>query len=315
MLKKTVLALLAVGALIACGVYYTVSNPAWWIPSVEPAARATPKNYDASDPAVLPLGNGHFSFEAPAKGDLFFCDDVRFFDTGSDIAGPWVDLENGVFRPAEKPTVRGRVMWPEAEVSFEIVGDLLKMVSNNLPDHPTGEFPIEESDPAFAYDPNPNAIEPQDFRQNFPLEPKIADEPSCLSLEPIAYLLDGVAVFSGMDTKGRDAAAYEIQDLAGAHPGLHGTYHYHVLYDNDQVGTDRESNPDRQAKLLGYALDGFGLYSQYESGEELLTADLDECHGHESAVEWRGERKKIYHYHVTRDFPYTIGCFKGELAE
>lgn len=310
-----ILKVLVVIAVIAGGlVWYSATHIAWWIPSVTPAERITP-NLDPNKPDQLPLGNGHYSFEGPAKGDLYFCESVRFFRTGSDINGPWIDEKNGVYTMKGKPVVRGSVNWPEASVSFSIVDDVLKMVSNNLPNHPTGIFPIAKDDPAYQYDPNPNPISSQNFRQKFPANPKIADKPNCLSLEPIAYLLNGVAVFSGMDTKGRDAAAYEIQDSCGAHSGLNGTYHYHILYDNKCVGTDAESTKNKSPELLGYALDGFGLYGSFENGKELTTADLDECHGHTSEVMWQGKLQNIYHYNVTKDFPYTIGCYKGELLK
>jgi len=46
-------------------------------------------------------------------------------------------------------------------------------------------------------------------------------------------------------------------------------------------------------------------------GRELTNADLDECHGRASEVLWDGSRVRIYHYVLTREYPYTIGCFRG----
>ena len=63
---------------------------------------------------------------------------------------------------------------------------------------------------------------------------------------------------------------------------------------------------------IGYAMDGYGIYSSYDAGgRELTNADLDECHGRVSSVEWDGKRMDIYHYVLTREYPYTIGCFRG----
>jgi hypothetical protein len=65
-------------------------------------------------------------------------------------------------------------------------------------------------------------------------------------------------------------------------------------------------------QLIGYALDGFGIYSLYDAqGRKLTDADLDECHGRASEVERNGKRQKIYHYVLTRGYPYTIGCYRG----
>jgi hypothetical protein len=30
-------------------------------------------------------------------------------------------------------------------------------------------------------------------------------------------------------------------------------------------------------------------------------------------VPWDGERRTIYHYHFTREYPYTLGCFRGAV--
>jgi hypothetical protein len=63
---------------------------------------------------------------------------------------------------------------------------------------------------------------------------------------------------------------------------------------------------------MGYAFDGFGIYGYYGTdGKEVTNASLDECHGHSHAIEWDGQQVEMYHYHATREFPYTVGCFKG----
>ena len=68
--------------------------------------------------------------------------------------------------------------------------------------------------------------------------------------------------------------------------------------------------------LVGYALDGFGIYSMYDAnGKEYSNADLDACHGITSEVLWDGKLTTMYHYVLTKEYPYTIGCFKGTLVE
>lgn len=64
--------------------------------------------------------------------------------------------------------------------------------------------------------------------------------------------------------------------------------------------------------LFGYALDGYGIYGpRGEDGYMITNNQLDECHGHTETVMWDGRMTKIYHYHLNREYPYSIGCFHG----
>ncbi|HTM69109.1 MAG TPA: YHYH protein, partial [Candidatus Binatia bacterium] len=112
----------------------------------------------------------------------------------------------------------------------------------------------------------------------------------------------GVPIFNGFDAGGRDAVAHELQDGCGGHPQSSGIYHYHG-------GSGCVATGD--SELFGYAFDGFGIFSNLEDGRSLTNADLDECHGHSHEITWNGERPTLYHYHLTKEFPYTVGCFKG----
>ncbi len=112
----------------------------------------------------------------------------------------------------------------------------------------------------------------------------------------------------GQRLAGRDAVAHEVQDLCDGHPQMHGEYHYHGP-------SPCLPNENADEKLIGYALDGFGIYSSYDAhGNELTDADLDACHGRTSTVTWNGRRVSIYHYVLTREYPYMLGCFKGTPA-
>jgi hypothetical protein len=68
------------------------------------------------------------------------------------------------------------------------------------------------------------------------------------------------------------------------------------------------------SKLLGYALDGYGIYGPRYDGKILSSSDLDQCHGTTSTVLWNGKEVDMYHYVATADFPYTIACFHGTPA-
>ncbi|MGJ8722676.1 MAG: hypothetical protein ACSHW9_12615, partial [Salinibacterium amurskyense] len=67
--------------------------------------------------------------------------------------------------------------------------------------------------------------------------------------------------------------------------------------------------------LVGYALDGFGIYVERDSAGNLPTnADLDECHGRTSTVLFDGVEQEMYHYSATLEFPFTVGCYAGDPA-
>ena len=43
----------------------------------------------------------------------------------------------------------------------------------------------------------------------------------------------------------------------------------------------------------------------------ITNTQLDKCHGHTASVMWDGKMISIYHYHVNREYPYSVGCFHG----
>jgi hypothetical protein len=64
-----------------------------------------------------------------------------------------------------------------------------------------------------------------------------------------------------------------------------------------------------------FVIDGFGIYSGHDdNGKEITNTDLDECHGRVSPVMWDGKRTAMYHYVMTREYPYTLGCYRGSAA-
>jgi hypothetical protein len=68
--------------------------------------------------------------------------------------------------------------------------------------------------------------------------------------------------------------------------------------------------------LVGYALDGCGIYLERDSHGNLPTdADLDVCHGRTSAVPWDGKTVVMCHHDVTLEYPYTLGCYHGTPAQ
>lgn len=250
----------------------------------------------------LPLGDGRIS-KAPRRGWIWACH-VNPGGGGAHRVGPWIDLKAKTWDLTAKVAVRGVVRWPHSFV-VTVRGNRRVLTTNDLPDHPTGRFPIARNDPAYRYDTNPNRIRRQHIRIELPANPEAARTRCAPNV--VGILLTGVALFNALDDPGRDAVAHETQDSCHGHPQRTGAYHYHSLTNCMDFRPDADGN----SPLVGYALDGFGIYGPYENGRQLTTADLDACHGRTGVVTWDGRKVKMYHYVATVDFPYTVGCMRG----
>jgi hypothetical protein len=253
----------------------------------------------------LPLGDGHIS-AAPQVGYLFSCQ-TQFNGRGAMHTGEWVQGDTWI--PSRKPAVQGSVSWPGSAISIDLEGGKRVIRANDLPKHPTGIFPIQPSDPAYQFDRNPNSIQSQRILLTLPMEPTAAAVPTCVPMGMIGFALDGVAIFNAVDAAGHDAVAHEVQDQCDGHPQHEGQYHYHGP---SPCMTDAAGAAGKHSDLVGYALDGYGIYGLHgEDGKVLHDSDLDACHGHTHAVMWDGKLTVIYHYHLTPEYPYTLGCFHG----
>jgi len=257
---------------------------------------------DPTDPANLPLGDYHIS-QAPQRGEIWSCN-VGFPGGGGTGTPPWIH-GNGTWDSTTKLVVDGAVSWPAAVFSLTLSGPNRVVSGNGLPvGFTTGIFPIQVTDDVYPYDHNPNAIGAHTISYTLPASPTVAAQSSCTSGGMIGVALDGVPIFNGLDGGGRDAVAHETQDACGGHPQQQGHYHYHSI--SDCLPGANSSD------LIGYANDGFGIYGPLDGGgHELTNADLDECHGTTSAVQWDGQTVSMYHYVATRAYPYTIGCYRG----
>lgn len=281
-----------------------------WLVTPPPTSASEPrpniwlKKSEAVDPTRLPLGDKRFS-QAPMKGYVFTCNPRSYTGSiGAHARGPWI--HDSTWDATAKIAVQGEVYWPDAFYRMERHGPWRTFTGNELPvNEPTGIFPIRRTDPAYAVDRNPNAIVAQSTSFSVPADPQEAASPSCVSIAMVGIALNGVPFYSALDVQGHDAPAHEVQDACSGHPRPGGAYHYHSP--SNCIPNIRENNA-----LVGYALDGFGIFSPFNAeGKELTTNDLDECHGTTSEIPWEGKQVTMYHYVLTRDFPYTIGCFRG----
>jgi hypothetical protein len=255
----------------------------------------------------IPIGDGNIS-TSPKKNNVMSCQ-TRFNANapGAHNTGDWI--KGNYWYPDLKPVVDGNVKWSGGGVKISIKGDTRKITTKSVPTHTTGVYPVSRTDDAYQYDRNPNRIKKKTVSINLPANPEIATSASCVPMGMIGVAITGVAIYNALDGPGRDAVAHEIQDACNGHPQRSGQYHYHGP---SECMTEIGKASNGHSGLVGYALDGFGIYgSNGAGGKHLSNANLDTCHGHVEKVVWDGELRKIYHYHLTDEYPYTLGCFKG----
>ena len=267
----------------------------------------TPTSPGPVNPNAIPLGDGYVS-TTPRVGYVDSCVTKFTGIGGARTDGPWIDAETKTWSERTKIHVSGMVSWPDATYSVKVKGSKRVIEFDDLPvDHTSGTFPIQSSDPAYQYDQNGNHLASQSFDWTLPLNPTPAHKPSCTPGGPIGVLDDGVALFNALDGEGRDAGAHEVLDACGGHPDPTDVYHHH---DIPPCILSRVRNGT--TKLVGYALDGYGIYVVKSANGTLPTnTDLDRCHGTTSVVPWNGKRRRIYHYVATLEYPYAVGCFHG----
>lgn len=257
----------------------------------------------AASSTRLPLGDGHLSTTTPQVGWVFSC--VKPQGGGGAFKdGPWIDTATGTWDPAAKVHVQGNVTWT-SDLSITEVGATRSITTNDLPDHPTGVFPISSSDPAFGFDRNPNSIKEQSVAWKLPMTPQKADTPTCVNMGAVGIMTSGVVLFNALDGEGRDAAAHETLDACDGHPERTGEYHYHNL------STCLPAAASTTPVVVGWAADGFPIVAGRRAGAVVTNADLDVCHGTTATVPIDGKDTSTYVYWMTAEYPYSIGCYMG----
>jgi hypothetical protein len=279
---------------------------------LSPNAWAHQGSHAADAPKKLPLGDGKIS-TSPQAGYVVACRTSFPGGGGADRVGEWI--EAGFWQPSAKPTVPGQVQWPHAAIDVALestpTGDFRVVRANNLPTHASGVFPIARDSQAYQYDRNPNSIRERSVLLRLPSQPQLLAQPACVPLGMIGFALSGVAIFNAFDLQGRDAPAYEIQDSCNGHPERNGSYHYHDW--SPCLAVDRAGRAYASDEPVGWMLDGFPILGpRDEKGKLITNSDLDECHGRLGAVRVDGQVKQMYHYRFTLEYPYTIGCFRGQ---
>jgi hypothetical protein len=217
---------------------------------------------------------------------------------------PWVDTTAGTWNAKQKVAVQG-VVTRKSTLTATHSGSNEVLSGNGLPAR-SGTFPVAKSDPAFAYNPDPGSITAHSIKLSVPYNPKKNSTPRC-EAGTVGITVNGIPILDGFDAGGNDAGGVETLDTCHGHPNDFVGYHYHSLSPCMLSAAARTHTTQ-----VGWALDGFGIYVEYNSKGQLLpNSSLDLCHGRTSVVPWHGKRVSVYHYDMTFEFPYTIGCFRG----
>ena len=133
--------------------------------------------------------------------------------------------------------------------------------ANGVPDHETGRFPNRN---------NPNTISRQRYRFRVPLNPQKAANPVPLRGYLSGVALNGIPFDPGTAETWRNNPDWRYEALSGgvdlgldnnnAHVQPNGAYHYHGLPTG--LIHNLTLNPDYEMTLVGYAPDGFPIYTQ-----------------------------------------------------
>jgi len=248
--------------------------------------------------------------------------------------------------PGFPPGVNGPQ--PSNKVNIVTKGSYRYIYSNGIPDHETGRFPNRN---------NPNSIRPQRNELRIPANPKVAR-----NITPVKHSAFGVATNGVLFDPGtaefwnrnrRSGWNYEALsgkmnlglDQSNAHVQPTGSYHYHGL----PVALISQLKKPNQLTAIGYAADGFPIYSQYgyadandpnskiqkmkssyqikqgkrpngpggnydgtfvEDYEFVVdSGDLDECNGRMGVTTEFPDGS--YHYYLTEDFPFIPRNYRG----
>ena len=247
-------------------------------------------------------------------------------------ATPWTNTQTNIITISQTAFVDGAV----TAAQIDPAGSVFSMSSddkyryfkgNGLPTTPMGNFPVQPGTAAYPYysplpggtDPRTGqayssaaaiSISPYDLTSTLPLNPVMT------GFNPINSLIVGITLTGAVwhveyanDSSGNWYSPVNAvpTDQCFGHPYSQ-QYHYHGYswrcFPNQ--GTSGHS------PLFGYALDGFGIYGpRGDDGQMVTNAQLDQCHGHVHPVMWNGTIQPIYHYHLNREYPYSVGCFRG----
>src|SRR3954468_21189261 len=263
----------------------------------------------AANARTVPLRDGRVTTAAPRVGWAYACSPSR--RSGKAARVPWISGSR--LNPGKKPVIDGSVRWPTAAFSLSEPPGQLAFSGNGQPvSARTGVFPVMVRDDAARYAADAAALAQKRVSGSVPQPARRATRPHCIDAgRPIGISTRGVPILPAFDSGGHDALAHEVQDRCGGRTDTAGLYYLRAASRCQDVRRSlRSASP-----LIGYARDGFPIYGSRGSGGRLLhNRDLDACHGRLHRVRSGGRVRRVYRYHLTDEFPYSIGCFHGRPA-
>jgi hypothetical protein len=125
---------------------------------------------------------------------------------------------------------------------------------------------------------------------------------------PVAVTLAGVPLLPAFDAKGRRIDDGLRPDACGRRVDASGRASYRA---GKLACLDRGPRTMHSAQL-GWARDGYPVFGRRGAGgRPVATTDLDRCGGHTHSVRVAGRSRVRYHYHLLRDKPFLIACFRA----
>jgi hypothetical protein len=260
--------------------------------------------------------------------------------TVTQAATPWTNTSTNIITISQIPFVDGAVdaSYYDSEGSvFSTTSDneFRYFLGNGLPSTKMGVFPVQRGTPAYSYyaalpagrDPNGDPYSSPEQSNTADLIPisayalvsKVPLNPQPTGFYPINSLIVGVTLTGAVwhveyanDSSGNWYSPVNALplDQCWGHP-YSNQYHLH--------GYSWKCFPDQgtsgQSPVFGFALDGFPITGPRGADGQMITnAQLDKCHGMESEITMPdGTRKTTYHYVLNREYPYSVGCFRGKV--
>ena len=181
----------------------------------------------------------------------------------------------------------------ESKVNVTENEEFLIFETNNIPDHILTRT-------------NPNQATAKNYRFFIPKNPKLLDVPYRITekTQEIGIALNGVVIAGPYDSQDKIAPYNRVVDECSSHADPQGMYHYHFspLCLKNSKGDAVGASPLNQ---VGWSFDGFKIYGLADRKKHMPV--IDNCNGHSHEGE--------YHYHATIDYPFFMGCFKGDPAK
>lgn len=261
------------------------------------------------------------------------------------IATPWTDTATNIIDISKIAFVEGSnnatTYAPEGSVfamttdpTYTIKGFVIPgariFKGNGIPSTPMGTFPVQSGTAAYSYysalpgGTNPATgvtyssaaaigIGPYTLESAVPLYPVVS------GTYPLNSLIVGITLTGAVwhlekapDSSGNLYNPINAlpTDQCFGHP-YYQQYHYHAY----SWKCFPNQGTTGQSPVFGFALDGFPITGPRAADSHMLTnAELDECHGTTSPITMPdGTVVTTYHYVLNREYPYSVGCFRGKV--